>query len=128
MKLYAIVFMVMLSFAVFAQSAEVVDNAPRNFENALKSGNPGLVESAIFLVVKFKLFYPENDTGMLVKEIDRLVKEGQTKSIRYKAYLASEFLKHEDLLANIEKEDYKDGDQFFKLLADTLENEMLVTR
>lgn len=128
MKLYAIVFMVVLSFAVFAQSAEVVDNAPRNFENALKTDNPGLVESAIFLAVKFKLFYPEQNTDGLVKEIDRLVKEGQTKSIRYKAYLASEFMKHGDLMANIEKEDYKDGDQFFKLLADTLENEMLVTR
>lgn len=128
MKLYAIVFMVMLSFAVFGQSAEAVDKAPQNFENALKSDNPGLVESAIFLTVKYKLFYPEKNTGKLVKAIDRLVKKGQTKSIRYKAYLASEYMRHGELLANVEKEDYKDGDQFFKLLADKLEDELLVTR
>lgn len=128
MKLYAIVFVVLLSVAVFGQSAEAVDKAPQNFEKALKSDNPGLIESAIFLTVKYKLFYPEKDTENLVKAIDRLVIDGQTKSIRYKAYLASEYLKHGELLANVEKENYKDGDQFFKLLADKLENESLVTR
>ena len=128
MKVYAMVFVVILSFAVFAQSEAVVDQAPQNFEKALKSGNPGLVESAIFLTVKYKLFYPEKDTGKLVKVIDRLVTEGQTKCIRYKAYLASEYLKHGELLANVEKENYKDGDQFFRMLAHKLENESLVTR
>jgi hypothetical protein len=128
MKVFTIFFAFMLSAAVFAQSARVVERAPKNYENALKSDNPGLVESAIFHVVKFKFFYPEEDIQQLETQIDLLVNDGDTKTIRYKAYLASEFLKNGELLANIEKEDYKDGDSFFKKLADELENSMLVTR
>lgn len=128
MKLLTVFFAVMLSAAVFAQGAKVIEKAPKNFENALKSDNDGLVESAIFLVVKFKLFYPEEDIKKVEKQIDRLVSDGSTGAIRYKAYLASEFLKNGELLANIAKEDYKDADGFFKMLADELENSLLVSR
>jgi hypothetical protein len=128
MKIFAMLFAIIFSMAVFARGADVVEKAPQNYLKALKSGNPGLVESTLFHVVKFKLFYPGQDTQKLEKQAGRLVTEGGTRTIRYKAYLACEFLKNEDLLVNIEKEDYKDGDIFFKMLADELENLMLVTR
>lgn len=128
MRTFSIIIVLLLSAAVFAQGAAVVEKAPKNFEKALKSENGGLVESAIFLSLKFKIFYPEQDCRGMVKQIERLAREGRSKSTRYKAYLAAEFLNHENLLGKIAREDYKDAGGFFKMLAGELENEALVTR
>lgn len=128
MKTLSLLFVALLSVGLAAQSPENVKNAPKNFEKALKSGNAGLVESAIFHSLKFMIFYPEQDVTKLKKQITRLVKEGETRNIRYKAYLASQFLNNPDLLATIEKEDYKDADRFFKMLGDTLQESVLVAK
>lgn len=128
MKTLSLLFVALLSVGLAAQSPENVKNAPKNFEKALKSGNAGLVESAIFHSLKFMIFYPEQDVTKLKKQITRLVKEGETRNIRYKAYLASQFLNNPDLLATIEKEDYKDADRFFKMLGDTLQESVLVSK
>lgn len=128
MKTLSLLFVALLSVGLAAQSPENVKNAPKNFEKALKSGNAGLVESAIFHSLKFMIFYPEQDAAKLKKQITRLVKEGETRNIRYKAYLASQFLNNPDLLATIEKEDYKDADRFFKMLGDTLQESVLVSK
>lgn len=128
MKILSLFFVVLLSVALPAQSAENLKSAPQNFEKALKSGNAGLVESAIFHSLKFMLFYPEQGVARLKKQISRLVKEGETRNIRYKAYLAAQFLNHLDLLARIEKADYKDADRFFTMLGDTLQESVLVAK
>lgn len=128
MKTLSLLFVALLSVGLAAQSPENVKNAPKNFEKALKSGNAGLVESAIFHSLKFMIFYPEQDVAKLKKQITRLVKEGETRNIRYKAYLASQFLNNPDLLATIEKADYKDADEFFKMLGDTLQESVLVSK
>ncbi len=128
MKTLSLLFVALLIVALPAQSPENLKNAPKNYEKALKSGNAGMVESAIFHSLKFMLFYPQEDAAKLKKQITRLVKEGETRSIRYKAYLASQFLNNPDLLATIEKEDYKDADQFFKILGDTLQENVLVSK
>ncbi len=128
MKTLSLLFVALLSVGLAAQSAENLKNAPKNYEKALKSGNAGMVESAIFHSLKFMLFYPQEDVAKLKKQITRLVKEGETRNIRYKAYLASQFLNNPDLLATIEKEDYKDADRFFKMLGDTLQESVLVSK
>lgn len=128
MKTLSLLFVALLIVALPAQSPENLKNAPKNYEKALKSGNAGMVESAIFHSLKFMLFYPQEDAAKLKKQITRLVKEGETRSIRYKAYLASQFLNNPDLLATIEKEDYKDADRFFKILGDILQENVLVSK
>ncbi len=120
--------MILLGVAVLAQNEKVVENAPKNYLKALKSDNEGAMESAIFHSVKFKLFYPEEDTEALSNELGQIAKEGKTKAIRYKAYLASQFMNDAELLEKIEQRDYKDANVFFKQLADELHNDMLVER
>ena len=128
MKTMLIIWIATLSFAVMAQSTAVIENAPQNYEKALKSANPGVVKSAIFYAVKLKLYYPEQNTEKLNTLLERLSQGSESTEIRYKAYLASQFMSDGKLLEKIEKQDYKDGDQFFRLLADELQNEILAER
>ncbi|MCK6621731.1 MAG: hypothetical protein HUU32_05390 [Calditrichaceae bacterium] len=128
MKTMVMMWIAVLSLAGLAQSAAVVENAPRNYEMALKSGNASVVESALFHVVKFKIFYTEQDTEKLAAMLEKLASDGETGAIRYKAYLAGQFLNDPALLAKIEKQDYKDGDRFFRMLAEELEKELLAER
>ena len=128
MKAFAIVWIAVLSFAVFAQSAKVLEKAPQNFEKALKSGNESVVASAIFHSAKFKLFYPDQDTEKLSRQLERLSQESPSMEIRYKAYLAAQLMNDSALLKKIEKQDYKDGDRFFKLLAEEIQKEILADK
>jgi len=125
MKALAAVWIAVLSFAVLAQNAEIIEKAPENYEKALKSGNESLVASAIFHSVKFKLFYPGEDTEKLFRQLEQLSRESQSMEIRYKAYLAAQFINDSVLLKKIEKQDYKEGDYFFKLLAEEIQKETL---
>jgi hypothetical protein len=125
MKTLFVTMFVLFSMAVFAQSEKVIENAPDNYLHALKSDNTGVVESAIFHSLKFKIFYPEQNTEKLDREFSKLIKEGKTASIRYKAFLVNQCINCEDLLTKIEKENYKDADKFFTLLAQKVNDYLL---
>lgn len=125
MKTLFVTMVVLFSMAVFAQSEKVIENAPDNYLQALRAENGGVVESAIFHSLKFKLFYPEQNTDKLDRELSKLIKEGNTASIRYKAFLVTQCINCEELLTKIEKEDYKDADKFFTLIAQKVNNYLL---
>ncbi len=96
------------------------------YVDALKFDNAGVVESAIFLSLKFKLFMPHSDTDALAKEVNRLAKKGATERIRYKAYIASQFFKNPAMLNNVERKNYRvNSDEFFRVLATELQKHML---
>lgn len=128
MKTLTIILLTMVSLTVFAQTEKVIENAPANYLQALKSNNDGVVESAIFHSVKYKIFYPDQNTTELEKEIENLVEKGKTEAIRYKAFLANQFIQNSKLMSNIEKEDYKDGSEFFKMLSQELNDHVLATK
>ncbi len=107
---------------VFESKLELVK---KNYLKSLRSDNPGVVESAVFYVVKFKLFYPEMDCSELSAELDRLAVNGPSPRIRYKAQIAGNFLHNSEWLAAIAKLDYKDADQFFAILAEELQSKIL---
>jgi len=125
MKTLFVIMVVLFSMAVFAQSEKMIENAPENYLHALKSENSGVVESAIFHSLKFKIFYPEQNIARLDREISKLIKEGKTASIRYKAFLVTQCINCEELLTKIEKEDYKDADKFFTLIAQKVNDYLL---
>jgi len=125
MKTLFVTMVVLFSIAVFAQSEKMIENAPENYLHALKSENSGVVESAIFHSLKFKIFYPEQNIARLDREISKLIKEGKTASIRYKAFLVTQCINCEELLTKIEKEDYKDADKFFTLIAQKVNDYLL---
>ncbi len=128
MKVLTIIFIATVSFAVFAQTDKTIESAPANYLKALKSDNDGMVESAIFHSMKYKLYYPEQNTTRLEKEIEKLVEKGKSEAIRYKAFLAMQFMQNDKLMNIIEKEDYKDAAQFFKMLGEELNEHFLAAK
>lgn len=99
------------------KQASPIAKAKTNYLQALKmTENPPVVESAIFHVVKLKRFYPAENMAEIEKELGRLSHDGETKAIRFKAYIAQMYLSNADLMAEIQQQDYKDGDRFFAML------------
>jgi hypothetical protein len=128
MKVLTIILIVIVSFVALAQTEKTIESAPVNYLKALKSDNDGMVESAIFHSVKYKMYYPEQYTAKLEKEIEKLVEDGKTEAIRYKAFLANQFMQNSNLLSKIEKDNYKDKDEFFKLLGEELNDYFLASK
>lgn len=128
MKALTIILIVMVSFAALAQTEKTIESAPINYLKALKSDNDGMVESAIFHSVKYKIYYPEQNTARLEKEIGNLIEDGKTETIRYKAFLANQFMQNSNLLNKIDKDDYKDRDEFFKMLGEELNDYFLASK
>ncbi len=59
------------------------------YTNCLKSGNVGVIESALAHVVRMKMYVPELECPGLRQEISSLSVAGPNASVRYKAFLAS---------------------------------------
>ena len=59
------------------------------YTESLKSGNAGVIESALGHLIRMKLFVPEFQCPDLQEELSTLAAEGTTPSVRYKAYIAS---------------------------------------
>lgn len=128
MRTLTLILIVAMSVAAFAQTEKTVESAPANYIKALKSDNDGMVESALFHAMKYKLYYPEQNTSDLEKQIERLAENGESEAIRYKAFLASKFMQSDALMNRIEKEDYKDAGEFFKMLGGELNEYVLAAK
>lgn len=98
-----------------------LQNVKMNYVKSLKSDYEGVVESAIFYVVKFKLFYPWEDCRSVIRQLRHLSVAGTTPIIRYKAQLALNFITQPDLLAKVDRQNYKDSEGFFVMLANRLQ-------
>jgi len=105
-----------LTFAsnVFAQwNMERIQKAYCCYENSLNHPINGVVESAIINIMKMKLVCPDLDYRDLTKRLEKLSFEGNTKSIRYKAYIATNFLKHPERFKWIKPGSYEELNNFF---------------
>ena len=101
--------------------------AIQRYIDGLRFDNNGVVEAATFYALKLKLFHPEWDTTNLEREFARLVKKGETETIRFKAYIALQYMKNPALFSKIEKKDYKnDSDEFFRVLTSHLQQHYLI--
>jgi hypothetical protein len=128
MRTLILTLIVAVSLAAFAQTEKTVQNAPANYIKALKSDNDGMVESALFHAMKYKLYYPDQNTSDLERQIERLVDNGDSETIRYKAFLANEFIQNDVLMNKIEKADYKDAGEFFKMLGKELNEHLFAAK
>ena len=120
MKTLIVTIIAIMSISAFAQNQKVINDAPANYLNSLKSSNEGVVESAIFLSLKYHMFYPDNNVEKLKREIDKISQKSKSDRIRYKAYLAVQVLNSSDFKSTIEKADYKDANQFFTMVSNEL--------
>ena len=85
----------------------------------------GVVEATIFSATVFKLLHPDVETSDLEARLSELSETGKTEVIRYKAYLSHLFITTPELMAKIPPKAYKDSAAFYKLLADSLNNQLL---
>jgi len=72
----------------------------RNLENAvlfgLQSDVHGVVESALFNAVSYKIVYPEFTSKRVLGRLSKIALEGPSHTIRFKAYLALEYYQNQD--------------------------------
>ena len=61
----------------------------KNYLMGVRSGNQGLVESAMMQVAKIKIAYPAFDITEIKSVLDSLSINAKIPSVRYRAYLAS---------------------------------------
>ncbi|MCG2589315.1 hypothetical protein [Rhodohalobacter sulfatireducens] len=62
----------------------------------LNSDVKGVVESSLYNAVNFKIAYPEFNSERVNQIVARIAKEGETHSLRYKAYLTLAYYKNPD--------------------------------
>lgn len=72
----------------------------RNLENAvlfgLQSDVHGVVESALFNAVSYKIVYPQFSSKRVLGRLSKIALEGPSHSLRFKAYLALEYYQNQD--------------------------------
>lgn len=95
------------------------------YANCLKSGNPGVIESALGHAVRMKLYIPESNCPELRQEISSLAVAGLTPSIRYKAYLASLVFDSPVLFRDEAAREYGNVDELFNAVASRLQVALL---
>jgi len=100
--------------------------AVSNYVMGLKSDNIGVVESSLYYSLQLRLVYPDLDYSVLEKEIDRLVVEGATPAIRFKAHIACTVCASPALIDIKRLEGLENMDQFFAACAEELKNKLLV--
>ena len=94
-KFYITVLIFPALFAgVFAQQQDPIERGIDNYLMALKSNNPGLVESAIINIIKMKMVHPQRDYSKIMDQLDRLTQRASKKYVRYEAYIALGYLQY----------------------------------
>lgn len=103
-----------------------IEKAKASYLMALeRTENAPIVESAIFHVVKLKQQFPTENFDVINDKLKALSLEGETETIRFKAYVAQVFMSNDSLLNQIAKQDYKDGEAFFAMLNQKLQDSFL---
>jgi hypothetical protein len=105
---------------------ERLTEAEANYANGLASDNDGLVESSLYYALQMRLTFPERDFTRLEKAVDKLVANGRSVGIRYKALLASTVFAAPGIIDRGSVEDIADSDRLFSVVANQLESKLLV--
>ena len=104
-----------------------LERGEKNYAACLRSVNDGVIESGRAMAAYMKICVPDRSFETLKKEIARLVTEGATDRIRFKAYLALQVFAEPTLFQAQANTEYKDGDDFFAAIAAGLQSAYLTT-
>jgi hypothetical protein len=113
-------------------SADTTIQVVHNFEllergllYGLSSDINGVVESALFNAVNYKVVYPEFSSEILVETLNKIALEGNTHTLRFKAFLTLAYFrdqyKFESPSRLAELIDYKDQNRIFYYLQDEIQ-------
>ncbi len=99
-------------------------NAEKNYLKGLRHVNQGVVESAIINTMILKLYHPQKECKQIIEKLDSLSLENPEKTIRLKAFIASNYLKHPEQYNWIEGGDYEQAIKFFHMYSKRLEEQV----
>jgi hypothetical protein len=91
----------------------------------LSSDVNGVVESALFNAVNYKVVYPEFSSERLVTTLNQIALEGITHTLRYKAFLTLTYYRDQDKFESpsvlVELFDINDQNRIFYYLQDEIQ-------
>lgn len=99
---------------------KVMDSYCRSLDHA----NQGVVESAIIQVMIMKNVHPDLDYGRLKSSLHGLIRQGATRAIKLKSYLALSYLENPDWFHWIKENDFKEAYLFFQRLDRQLDSQI----
>ncbi len=105
-----------------------VKTLERGFLGSLNHDVPGVVESALGEITRFKLAQPHAVSPRIADRIDELATEGETAAIRYKASLASLVFRFPSMFTVHQYTYYVTSEQLFTDIARRLEQQVLAIR
>ena len=97
----------------------------RAYLACLREDNDGVVEAAIGVVARIKLYVPGTEMNDLEKEVSRLAIEGRTASIRFRAYLVNMLLAAPDWFSKEGRRDYALDQDLYLALSNRLAKTLL---
>lgn len=110
---------------------ELFNKLERGLVYNLNSNVKGVVESSLYNAISYKVAYPEFNSKKVKEIISRIALEGNSHSLRYKAYLTLAYYKHpgqfdspEALLSML---DYKHQDGIFFYLQDKVQTDQFTS-
>jgi hypothetical protein len=129
MRITKAALMVVLLFSanLFASSNPAEKKCVDQIQSALKSENQGVVESAIFISLSLKNYFPESNYGKVINKLNDLVADGITPVIKYKAQLASLYYSYPNLFSDIKVDTKENAETYFKMISERLVNNSLAS-
>ncbi len=95
-----------------------------NYYTALNRDNKGIIESAITNIMIMRLYFPERDYEKCILKLTELSTEGTSKQIRYKSFIACNYLKHPERYTWIKKDSFKNTTELFNIFSEKLAKQL----
>ena len=113
------------SFAAEKYSPEYLKMARKNLLWALESENEGVRSDAIFIILKFKAGYPDENFKPFIEKLKKMCQKDDCLKNRLQAYLARTFLEEKGLEQQINPQKFEDAKIFFADLYQVLNAKQL---
>lgn len=126
-----LMFVFLMNSVIFSQKpkgkniveAELINNSIA----ALNHNIDGVVESALYVMLTIKNAFPERNFSVIEKQIEKLIINGDSPNIRYKAYLTSIYYKHYDWFKDVDLRDRENTASAFKSISERLNGIILAS-
>lgn len=122
--LIIIAFAATLFGSTFAVANEVseksLEKAVTVYTESLKHSNKGIVESTIFNIMRMKKIYSAVDYSTAITQLEILLVNPPSEVIRYKAFIAINYLENPERFPWIEEVNPEQSAEFFHKLSERL--------
>lgn len=120
-------FLLLAGLAQAADGQTVLDSATlaaavKNYKFALKSENPGVRSSALYMLAQIKSRYPEANLGEFKSELGKLSRKDNDPLVRVHANLVLSYVSDDALAARIKPEGSEMQPAFYARLIETISN------